>query len=54
MWKPWEWATRSNERAISNARDATTACSRRRLERADVALYLASVVSAVGSAKHPA
>ena len=55
MWKPWQWAVSSNQRAVSNARAATTECSRRRLERADVALYLATVASpAAESAKHPA
>ncbi len=54
MWNPWLWATRSNERAISNARTATTDCSQRRLERNDVALYLASLDATVGSTKHPA
>ena len=54
MWKPWQWASRSNELAISNARAAATACSRRRLERADAALYLASLDPAVDSTKHPA
>ncbi len=42
MWKPWQWASASNERAIANARAGTTACSRRRLERAEVELFLAS------------
>jgi hypothetical protein len=41
MWKPWEWAGTSNERAIANARTATTECSQRALERADVARFLA-------------
>ena len=54
MWKPWQWAASSNELAIRNARAATTACGRRRLERADVTLYLASLDAAVGSTKHPA
>jgi hypothetical protein len=54
MWKPWQWGTRSNQRAIDNARAATTVCSRRRLERADAALYLASRASSVVSTKHPA
>ena len=54
MWKPWRWATTSNQRAISNARAATTACSRRRLERADVASYLASLTGPAGGAQHPA
>lgn len=43
MWKPWEWATRSNARAVENARLATTLCSRRRLERAEVELFLANL-----------
>ena len=42
MWMPWQWASASNERAIANARAATTACSRRRLERAEVELFLAA------------
>ena len=44
MWKPWQqvtgWGRASNERAIGNARTATTALSRRRLEREDVDLFL--------------
>jgi hypothetical protein len=43
MWKPWEWSTRSNLRAVENARLATTLCSRRRLERAEVELFLANL-----------
>ena len=54
MWKPWQWAVRSNQQAVTNARVATTDCSRRRLERADVMLYLASLATAAESAKHPA
>ena len=42
MWKPWQWASASNERAIANARVGTTECSQRRLERAEVELYLTS------------
>ncbi len=41
MWKPWTWSTASHERAIANARAASTQCSRRRVERTDVELYLA-------------
>ena len=40
MWKPWQWASTSNERAIANARLGTTDCSQRRLERAEVELFL--------------
>ena len=46
MWKPWQWAVTQQPAAISNARVATTDCSRRRLERADVTLYLAVLASA--------
>ena len=42
MWKPWQWGVRSHARAVENARLATTLCSRRALERAEVELYLAS------------
>ena len=42
MWKPWRWAVASNERAIANARSGTTECSRRRLERAEVEIFLAA------------
>jgi hypothetical protein len=48
MWKPWEWGTRSNARAVENARLATTRCSRRRLERVEVELYLASLTPSYG------
>ena len=57
MWKPWQWAVSSNQRAVANARIATTECSRRRLERADVALYLATMATTATpavSTKHPA
>ncbi len=54
MWKPWQWAVSSNQRAITNARAATTECSRRRLERADVTLYLESFATPAASTKHPA
>lgn len=35
------WAGSSNDRAVSNAREATTTLSRLRVEREDVELYLA-------------
>lgn len=38
----WRWAVSSNERAVANARTAATECSRRRLERAEVAQLLAA------------
>jgi hypothetical protein len=39
----WRWAATSNERAVANARAAATECSRRRVERAEVELFLAAV-----------
>ena len=41
MWKPWELAGRSNERAVANARAAATELSRLRVERAEIELYVA-------------
>ncbi|QBR90890.1 hypothetical protein [Nocardioides euryhalodurans] len=40
MRAPWQWGVSSNEQAVANARAATTALSRRRVEREDVELYL--------------
>lgn len=40
------WATASNDRALDNARAAALECSRRRLERAEVALALAELTTA--------
>ena len=36
----WRLGVRSNEQAVANARTATTALSRLRVERDDVELYL--------------
>ena len=45
MWKPWAVGqlvgSRSNERAVANARGAATELSRLRVEREEVELYLA-------------
>lgn len=41
MWKPWDLGTRSNERAVRNARRAATDLSRRRVERLEVDQYVA-------------
>jgi hypothetical protein len=38
----WDWAVASNARAIENARQASTALSRGRVEREEVELYLRS------------
>ena len=40
------WATASNERAVANARAAAVECSRRRLERAEVAQAVAELAAA--------
>ncbi|WP_341925112.1 hypothetical protein [Nocardioides psychrotolerans] len=45
MWNPWQWAAASNERAVVNAREAATACSRRRVERLEVELFLESLIA---------
>ncbi len=36
----WRWAVSSNERAVENARRASTALSRGRVEREEVELFL--------------
>jgi hypothetical protein len=36
----WRWAVASNERAVANARAAATECSRLRVERVEVQLYV--------------
>lgn len=48
MWKPWEWASASQAAALANARSASTALSRQRVERDDVELYLAGVSGTSG------
>jgi hypothetical protein len=40
------WATVSNERAVANARAGAVECSRRRLERAEVAQAVAELTAA--------
>lgn len=40
MWW-WRWARQSNDHAVANAREASTALSRLRVEREEVELYLA-------------
>ncbi|HWM75088.1 MAG TPA: hypothetical protein VNQ53_15180 [Nocardioides sp.] len=54
MWIPWQWASASNERAIANARLGTTECSRLRLERAEVELFLAALYPEPAPSSHPA
>jgi len=48
MWTPWSWATgwgRSSTTAVENARPAAIACSRARLERIEIELYVAEVAA---------
>jgi hypothetical protein len=40
------WATASNERAVANARAAAVECSRRRVDRAEVAQAVAELTAA--------
>jgi len=44
MWTPWSavtgWARASNNTAVENARVAAIACSRARLERIEIELYV--------------
>ena len=47
------WAAASNERAVANARAASTACSRRRVEREEVAHYLAARAARAARADVP-
>ncbi|WP_460716456.1 hypothetical protein [Nocardioides dilutus] len=42
----WRWATASHQRALNNARAAAVECSRRRLERAEVAQAVAELDAA--------
>lgn len=48
------WSRRSQERALLNARDASTALSRRRVEREEVELYLRSRPVPVAAVRRPA
>ena len=57
MWKPWQWAVTSNERAVDNARAATVECSRRRVEAAEVQIFLDGLAAsrpATAVSQHPA
>jgi hypothetical protein len=44
MWIPWSaatgWGRASNSTAVENAREAAIACSRARLERIEIDLYV--------------
>lgn len=43
MWKSWEWSRTFNEKAVANARAASVQCSRLRVERAEVELFLSQL-----------
>jgi hypothetical protein len=49
MWTPWGslagWGRKSHEHAVENARVAAVACSRARVERIEVELYVAELVA---------
>ena len=49
MWTPWGslagWGRQSHQTAVENARVAAVACSRARLERAEVELYVAELAA---------
>ena len=49
MWTPWSWAAgwghSSNSTAVENARLAAIACSRARLERIEIELYVAELTA---------
>ena len=57
MWMPWElakgWATTSHAIAIEYARVAAVECSRARVERAEVELYVAELLAARERADRP-
>ena len=44
MWTPWRamlgWGRTSHNAAVDNAREAAVACSRARLERLEIELYV--------------
>ena len=58
MWTPWSalsgWGRASNHTAVENAREAAVACSRARLERIEIELYVAEVAARGEREKLPA
>ncbi|HET9996427.1 MAG TPA: hypothetical protein VF728_06745 [Nocardioides sp.] len=49
MWTPWaslkDWSRKNHEHAVENARLAAVACSRARVERIEVELYVAELAA---------
>jgi hypothetical protein len=54
MWQPWTWSRSSNDRAIGNARTASTVLGRQRVEREQVALFLEERCAPVAAVGRPA
>ena len=54
MFTPWRWGHASQAAAVANARAASTELSRRRVERDEVELYLATRAGRRHGAAHPA
>jgi hypothetical protein len=49
MWTPWTglgaWGRARHETAVENAREAAVACSRARLERLEIELYVEELLA---------
>ena len=54
MYNPWQWAQRSNQSAIDNARLASTELSRLRVEREEIELFLAGLAERRTGRSEPA
>jgi len=54
MVKIWDWGRTSNERAVANARAASTELGRRRVERDEVELFLTELTTRRTAAPQPA
>ena len=56
MWTPWAsltgWSRKNHEHAVENARVAAVACSRARVERIEVELYVAELPAVRREAGH--
>ena len=54
MWTSWQLGRASNERAVANARAASVALSRLRVERNEIELYVAQRAAERRVADQPA
>ena len=56
MWTPWAsltgWSRKNHEHAVENARLAAVACSRARVERIEVELYVAELAAVRERRRH--